>query len=62
MRLNATVNNATGDNTRYTVPFDAAEWDVNSDFDLTNNKFVAPVDGIIALTLVALAQVARTTL
>ena len=36
-------NNATGDNTRYTVPFDAAEWDVNSDFDLTNNKFVAPV-------------------
>ena len=59
VRLNATVNNATGDDTRYTVPFDAAEWDVNSDFDLTNNKFVAPVDGTYCFNAgIALAQVA----
>ena len=59
VRLNATVNNATGDNTRYTVPFDAAEWDVNSDFDLTNNKFVAPVDGTYCFNAgISLTQVA----
>lgn len=45
VRLGASVSNVTGDNTRYTIPLNQAEWDVNSDFDLTNNKFVAPVDG-----------------
>lgn len=45
VRLGASVSNVTGDNTRYTIPLNNAEWDVNSDFDLTNNKFVAPVDG-----------------
>jgi hypothetical protein len=37
-------------NTRYTIPFTAAEWDVNSDFDLANNKFVCPVDGTYHFT------------
>jgi len=27
------------------IPYDAEEWDTNSDFDTTNNRFVAPVAG-----------------
>jgi len=45
VRVSANVANVTGDGTRYTIALDAAEWDVNSDFDLANNKFVAPVAG-----------------
>ena len=43
--LSATQSNVTGDGTRYTIPLNSAEFDVNSDFDTTNNKFVAPVAG-----------------
>jgi len=46
----ANQNNVTGDDTRYTVQYTAAEWDVNSDFDLTNNKFVCPVTGTYHFT------------
>ena len=46
----STQSNVTGDGTAYTIPFSAAEWDVNSDFDLTNNKFICPVDGTYHFT------------
>ena len=59
VRVGATVANVTGDNTRYTIPFNVAEWDVNSDFDTTNNKFVAPVDGTYCFNAgISLAQLA----
>ena len=48
--LGSTQSNVTGDNTRYTVPFTTAEWDVNADFDLANNKFICPVDGTYHFT------------
>ena len=57
--LGSTQSNVTGDNTRYTVPFTTAEWDVNADFDLANNKFVCPVDGTYHFTAgIALAGIA----
>lgn len=34
------------DNVWVKVPFDVEEFDLNSDFDLTNDRFTAPVDGI----------------
>ena len=46
----ATQSNVTGDNTRYQIQYTTAEWDVNADFDLTNNKFVCPVDGTYHFT------------
>jgi hypothetical protein len=33
------------------VTFDAVDFDINGDYDLANNKFVAPVDGIYMFTM-----------
>ena len=44
--LSTTPLNVIGNNSAYTVPFDAVLFDLNSDFDTSNYYFVAPVDGI----------------
>lgn len=44
--LNATKFNVTGDNTFYPIPFDHADWDINTDVNLATGVFTAPYKGI----------------
>jgi hypothetical protein len=41
-----TQSNVTGDGTNYKILFNTETFDRNSDFDLVNSRFVAPVSGI----------------
>jgi hypothetical protein len=44
-KINGIAANGTNDNTSVKVPWNYAQVDTNNDFDTTNNRFVAPVDG-----------------
>tara|TARA_R100001082_G_C4281718_1_gene124178 strand:+ start:58 stop:594 length:537 start_codon:yes stop_codon:yes gene_type:complete len=48
---NSDQNNFSNDGSAVTVTFSTARFDQNSDFDLSNNQFVAPVTGKYLLTV-----------
>ena len=43
--VNTTVSNVTGDNTEYTVLYDAEEYDIGSNYNTATGAFVAPIAG-----------------
>lgn len=43
--MNSNQTNATGDGTIVYIPFDTENFDVGSNYDTTNHKYIAPEDG-----------------
>ena len=57
---NSDQNNFSNDGSAVTVTFSTARFDQNSDFDLSNNQFVAPVTGKYFLTATARLEAVDT--